>query len=82
MSSARAASAPRDDMPGPFEGMSDTQVLARAARALRNVQDYPVGSVQRATHWAVYSEAKAELDRRLLDHMVRKLRERGRSASG
>jgi hypothetical protein len=36
-----------------------------------------MGSTARSMQWAVYEDAKAELDMRLLGHVLRKLRERG-----
>lgn len=54
----------------PYEGMTDEQVLARAARALRKVPEYPVGSIERAVQWSCYESAKAELDRRMVAHVV------------
>jgi hypothetical protein len=61
---------------GLFDRLTDDQVLARAAQALKKVNAYPPGSVQRSVQWAVYEQAKAELDRRLYSHVLRKLRER------
>ena len=60
----------------PFKGLTDEQVLARAQQALGQVNSYPVGSVQRAMQWAVYTEAKTELDLRLWGFMTRRLRAR------
>jgi hypothetical protein len=54
----------------PYAGMSDEQVLARAARALGKVPALPLGSVERAIQWAVYESAKAELDRRMFLHLA------------
>jgi hypothetical protein len=59
----------------PYADMNDEQVLGIAAQALRRVQGYPVGSLQRAIMWARYEAAKAELDIRLYTHVVRKLKE-------
>jgi hypothetical protein len=58
---------------GLFDGLTDKQVLARAQHALRQVENYQVGSVQRAVQWAAYEQAKAELDLRLYSYMMRKL---------
>jgi len=59
-----------------LEDMTDDQLLQRAAHALRLVETYPIGSIQRSIQWAVYEDAKAELDNRLLRHVIRRLRER------
>lgn len=58
----------------PYAAMTDTQVLARAAAALRKVPEFPVGSVQRGMQWALYESAKAELDRRVFLHVAARLR--------
>lgn len=60
----------------PFDGLADEQVLARAAEALKKVNAYVPGSVQRSVQWAVYEQAKAELDLRMLRHVLRRIRER------
>lgn len=59
----------------PYAAMTDAQVLARAAGALRKIPDLPVGSVQRGIQWALYESAKAELDRRLFLHVAGHLRQ-------
>lgn len=58
----------------PYEGMTDEQVLARAAGALRKVNALPLGSVQRSIQWAVYDSAKAELDRRMFNMVLAQIR--------
>lgn len=60
----------------PYEGLTDEQVLARAAAALRKVNASPPGTPQRSMQWAVYEDVKAELDLRLFSHVLRKIRER------
>lgn len=65
----------------PYEGLTDEQVLARATAALRKVNAYPMGSTQRSMQWAVYEDVKAELDMRLLGHVLRKIREREKGLS-
>lgn len=60
----------------PFEGMTDEQVLARAAKALRRVNRLAMGSTERAIQWAVFEAAKAELDLRMARHILAKLQER------
>jgi hypothetical protein len=69
------------DHPGgahdPFDGLTDEQVLARCVQALKKVEDYPVGSIQRSIQWAAYDQAKAELDLRFYAHVIRKLRADG-----
>jgi hypothetical protein len=62
--------------PGPYDGMTDEQVLARGRAALRLVQAAGVGSVGRAIQWAVYEDARAELNRRLYAHVAGRMRER------
>jgi hypothetical protein len=62
--------------PDPYGGMTDEQVLARAAKALKKVQELPIGGAARSMQWAVYEDAKAELDLRLCRHVLRKIRER------
>jgi len=58
----------------PYAAMTDIQVLARAAAALRKVPELPVGSIQRGLQWALYESARAELDRRLFLHVAARLR--------
>jgi hypothetical protein len=55
---------------GPYDGMTDEDVLARAARALRRVDALLPGSVERSIQWSVYDSAKAELDRRFVRHVL------------
>ena len=55
---------------GPYYGMEDEQVLARAAGALERAKALPVGSVQRAIQWAVFDSAMMELDRRAMRHIL------------
>jgi hypothetical protein len=57
-----------------YEELADTEVLARAAAALRKVTAHPVGSVQRAVQWGAYESYKAELDRRMLAHIIAEIR--------
>lgn len=59
----------------PYEDMTDEQVLAGAAGALRKVTTFPVGSLQRAIQWGVYESAKSELDRRMFIMVVAQIRE-------
>ena len=60
---------------GPFDGLDDVQVLDRAKAALRRVQASSLGSLERSVQWALYEQAKAELDVRLYQHVLRKIRE-------
>ena len=60
----------------PYAGMTDEQLLARALAALRFVKASPLDSVQRLRHWAAYDSAHKELERRLVNHVSEKLRER------
>ena len=59
-----------------YQCMSDNEVLKRAAAALRNVQRYPVGSLQRAVQWGIYESCAAELDRRAIAHVRAAIRQR------
>lgn len=62
-----------------YANMTDEQVLARAAKALRKVDALPIGSTERALQWMVFESAKAELDLRMARHILAELerRERG-----
>lgn len=62
---------------GPLSGMPDEEVIERARSALLKVNSYPVGSIQRSVQWAVYEQAKAELEARLLRHVLRARRREG-----
>lgn len=64
-----------DAAPGPFDGLDDVQVLERAKDALRRVQAAPLPSLERSVQWAVYEQAKAELDMRLYRHTLWKIHE-------
>lgn len=55
---------------GPFDGLSDEEVLAKAAAAFGKVLGYPIGSVQRSVAWAVYDSAAGELEQRLGRHVA------------
>lgn len=57
----------------PYVGMTDTQVLARAREACKKASELPPGSIQRSIQWAVFDGAMAELDRRLVRHVLAKL---------
>lgn len=65
----------------PYANLTDTEVLARAASALRKVHAAPLKSTERALQWGVFESAKAELDLRLARHILiaiehkRKIRE-------
>jgi hypothetical protein len=65
-----------DDTPDRFEGLDDVQVLERAQAALRRVQVARLGSVERSVQWALYEQAKGELDMRLYRYALDKIRER------
>lgn len=60
----------------PYANLTDVEVLDRACEALRKVQAYPVGSVERAVRWMIYEAAKGELDLRLARHILAKLEDR------
>lgn len=60
----------------PFDGMTDEQVLARAAEHLQKVQLAEPGSVVRSIQWGLYEQAKAELDVRLYAYIFAKLKDR------
>ena len=62
----------------PYEGMTDEQVLARAAKALRKASALPAGSTERALQWGVFESAKAELDLRVARHILAALDRRKR----
>lgn len=70
-----AARTPRDETPGPFDGLDDVQVLERAKAALRRVHAAPLLSLERSVQWAVYEQAKAELDMRLYHFTLAKIQE-------
>lgn len=55
---------------GPYDGLGDEEVLAKAADAFRKARGYPPGSMQRAVQWAVYDAATAELTERLGRHLI------------
>lgn len=61
----------------PYDGMTDKQLLIRAAEALKKVQQLPIRSAARSKQWAVYEDAKAELDIRMMRHILQRLEERG-----
>lgn len=63
----------------PYEGLTDVQVLDRAKAALRRVHAASLPSLERTMQWALYEQAKAELDLRMYRHTLRKIEE-GRSA--
>jgi hypothetical protein len=70
-----AANPQRDDTPSPFDGLEDVQVLERAKAALRRVHASSLGSIERSVQWALYEQAKAELDMRLYLRVLRKIQE-------
>lgn len=56
-----------------YEGMTDAQVLQRAATALRKVTGYPIGSVERSVQWGIYESCAGELDRRAVAHALARM---------
>lgn len=54
----------------PYANMTDTEVLARAAKALRNAAQYPPGDVRHVLNMALYDSASNELHRRLVAHVL------------
>jgi hypothetical protein len=70
-----ASRPPQDDVPSPFDGLDDVQVLELAKAALRRVHVAPLTSIERAVQWNVYEQAKAELDMRLFLFITNKLRQ-------
>jgi len=66
----------------PYQNLTDEQVLARAAQALRKVNALPIGSTERALQWGVFESAKAELDLRMARHILAALEQRGRHQAG
>lgn len=65
-----------------FIGLDDHQVLAVATAAFHGAQALPIGSRARAGQWERFDDAMAELAGRGLQHILRKLRERGALADG
>lgn len=61
----------------PYANLTDVEVLDRAREALKKVQAYPVGSVERSVRWLIYESAKAELDLRLARHILAGLARNG-----
>jgi len=72
-----ASHPPRDDTPNPFDGLTDIQVLDRAKAALVRVHAAPLVSIERSVQWAVYEQAKAELDMRLYLFTLKKIQDGG-----
>lgn len=62
---------------GPYEGMTDAQVLARASNACKKASALAPGSIERAIQWAVFDGAMAELDQRAFRHILGKLKDAG-----
>jgi hypothetical protein len=62
---------------GPYAGMTDEQVLARACDACKKASTLPPGSIERAIQWAVFDGAMAELDQRAFRHILGKLKDAG-----
>lgn len=62
----------------PYQNLTDTEVLARAAKALRKVHAAPLGSTERALQWGVFESAKMELDLRVARHILAALEREGR----
>jgi hypothetical protein len=54
----------------PYAGMTDDQVLDRAAKALRKWSTLPMGTIQRSMQRAVFDSSMGELDRRAIAHVV------------
>ena len=68
-----AAQPPRDETPGPFDGLTDVQVLDRAKAALSRVHVAPLPSLERSVQWALYEQAHAELEMRMYRHTLAKI---------
>lgn len=62
----------------PYANLTDEEVLAKAAAALRKVHAAPPGSPVRTLQWVVFESAKAELDLRMARHILAELDRRGR----
>lgn len=62
----------------PYANLTDAEVLARAAKALRKVHAAPLNSTERALQWGVFESAKAELDLRMAQHILAGLDRKGR----
>lgn len=73
---------PDNHAAGPFDGLADEQVLARAAASLRRVHAAPLRSLERFLAWNAYEQAKAELDIRLYSHIVAQLKHQSGGAAG
>lgn len=71
-----ASHPPQDEAPGPFDGLDDRQVLARAEAALRAVHAAPLVSIERSIQWAVYEQCAAELNVRAWRFALWKIHER------
>ena len=60
-----------------FIGLDDAQVLRAAEHAFHVAQALPLGSPARATEWARFDDAMAELAARGLRHILARLRDQG-----
>jgi hypothetical protein len=74
-----SAKSPDDDAApdpetSPFEGLTDNEVLGRAVTALRRANAAPLRSITRSVQWALYEQAKAELDMRMYVHVLAKIK--------
>lgn len=67
---------PHSESDNPFDGVDDYEVLERAKAALRRVHVARIGSIERSVQWAIYEQAKAELDVRAYRHILRKIHEK------
>ena len=61
----------------PFAGMTDTQVLTLARAHLQAEASLPPHSVARTAQAQQFDHCKAELDRRMLHHVLQRLTEAG-----
>jgi hypothetical protein len=61
----------------PYLGLTDDEVLKRAAKALRKWSTLPIGTIERSIQRAVFDSAMAELDRRAIAHVVASIAKMG-----
>lgn len=65
---------------GAYENMTDEEVLARAAGALRQRTELPIGSIEREIQRARFDAAMLELDRRVIHRILASIQEQDKLA--
>ena len=65
----------RPACPDAYAGMADEKVLAIATGAFRRAEALPFRSLTRQAQWQIFDAAMAELGRRAIIHVARKIRE-------